>query len=492
MSTKAFIKVFSRAELKAILASKGLIGLVFLILTSTLFIMGISKGFEEILRKRMESPFIQYLNVNLPQNKALDDGFIFKLDSTLKTEELKSRFSFERSSFIRYYSTNFKGTKNTIKAAKCRPVVANDDFFQFVLDQKDNHITQNVLDIREHKWSVIVTQDFLNRLGLLNDIRQPTYLNYILPISETEDLLVPIAIGGIVEKLPDDCQILCSESLMLAFEGILDPNPLNIKSLQEHSTYYKVALSTKTVSALNIINKASQETYDNEEKVVKLGLYENDLIRAIPENEIKKVFDFNSIAFTNNSFNQQRIIYDNLVVKFDNLKEVENFTEYMQTDFGLRVDMNSIESSKNFKTFQRLAQGLSQALKIIGLFFIIYIVTRLLLEHISKNAKNLGTLKAFGLTNISVSFVYALISFFLTISVFILSFISSFFMGVIVNNSDTLTRLIIGENVSLSVFMNGSIIGGFILYVVIPTFLVSMVIYRRVSTKTPGDLIYNR
>ena len=77
-----------------------------------------------------------------------------------------------------------------------------------------------------------------------------------------------------------------------------------------------------------------------------------------------------------------------------------------------------------------------------SIFSIIVYIINLIVSHISKSQKSLGTLKAFGLSNNSIIFVYSFISVFMIVISFTLSFIVSEIAGaILVNHADKFIKI---------------------------------------------------
>ena len=111
-------------------------------------------------------------------------------------------------------------------------------------------------------------------------------------------------------------------------------------------------------------------------------------------------------------------------------------------------------------------------------------------NHIDSNKKNLGTLKAFGLSNFTIVGIYSFISITMIVISLMVAFLVSFFLGQ--NIMDFLTNILNLDNLSEMKFLSEEINDLFLIFIAIPTFILVLMIYNKLNGQTPGDLIYER
>ena len=118
-----------------------------------------------------------------------------------------------------------------------------------------------------------------------------------------------------------------------------------------------------------------------------------------------EVLDF----YSQSTVNMYDLQPESYVFQFqkDKLKNIEKLNAFLKEetmDDGkrLEIDMRIIETKKNFELFNKLANLLSMALITFSILSLVLYITNLIISHISKNKKSLGTLKAFGLSNNSI------------------------------------------------------------------------------------------
>ena len=81
------------------------------------------------------------------------------------------------------------------------------------------------------------------------------------------------------------------------------------------------------------------------------------------------------------------------------LQKATEFSVFLDERLNLDVNMRVIENKNNFNTMNNLVQILSYSLIFFSILSLIVFKTSLFANHISRNIKNLGTLKAFGMAN---------------------------------------------------------------------------------------------
>jgi hypothetical protein len=70
------------------------------------------------------------------------------------------------------------------------------------------------------------------------------------------------------------------------------------------------------------------------------------------------------------------------------------------------------------------------------------------------------------------------------------AFVVSFFLGQ--NIMDFLTNILNLDNLSEMKFLSEELKDLFLIFIIIPAFILMLMIYNKLKNKTPGDLIYER
>ena len=161
-----------------------------------------------------------------------------------------------------------------------------------------------------------------------------------------------------------------------------------------------------------------------------------------------------------------------------------------QQKIGLVIDMDVIESRNNFMTFNSVSKILSRVLVLISIGFIIVVLIQTLLQHINKNAKNIGTLKAFGMSNRIIGITYVLISFVIIGIVYLASVALLYLIADISTNAVlSLVRLDTGGE---KLYDFTVLLTYLPFFTIFPLLIVALTIWLKIRNETPGDLIYER
>ncbi len=147
---------------------------------------------------------------------------------------------------------------------------------------------------------------------------------------------------------------------------------------------------------------------------------------------------------------------------------------------GGRIDLNTIEARRNFIFFNQLAGTLSRSLMGFGVLLAITIILRITLSHINRNKRNLGTLKAFGLSNSVIIVLYSSISILLVMAGLLLGAVFAVVAGYVMQYLGW-----IAFDVSGFLLLGLGI-------VLVSTIAIIVRLWFGLRNTNPGDLIYGR
>lgn len=481
MKKRAFVKYFGWPEYKSIAGKKGkslivLTGIIFI----SLIAIGLGESATQYLKVKMDDPFIKFVNVTKP---------VFGQDvdiTDFDKDELREEFSYGEVSEVHFTFIDFISKEGKEIDATARLINDSSEFFRFLSSNKEVFLTETNFNNKE--FGCIVTKKYLEKLGYDNlDVE---FINYVNFKSNNRDLL-PIPISGVVTQLPDYTDILISNKFYKSING---HNCLDIDNYN-HKTYLQFYLPEVDEIPIKLIEMGySMHTknvllFNNGIIVNKYGIENYNLERREVLKQFPKLIQF---------YDYHQIACDYLIksdpeyfsFSFNNLDSIKPFKEYLDLIYKLKIDMSTIEAKENFNFFNKLSYLLSISLIFFSVFSIYIFTTNLVNNHIDKTKRNLGTLKAFGLSNNSVILIYTLISSLLVISAFTFAYLLSYLFGSIV-----LDYLIKFSNISIDnviVYKNINIIYLIISFIVIPILSISIRIWSKLKNATPGDLIYER
>lgn len=540
MLNTQFFKKFAKPELKSI-SGKRYSNLLVLstILILSMMAIGLGEGAISYLDKKMNNPFVSFVNVQIPYELNITIEDLKEKHNQIEIEKQNEDSSYVKLTLNDYYGFNepyavyddFKGFTNLelniTEYAKVRKGRKSDPVYDFIL-QNDTISAKNEFNF--DGWGCVVSLDYLTKENKLNFgrkknksageknkkdlqgeidkvetikiIRNIPFLNLRTQI-DGEYVYFSVPIQGFVSSFPDDVDVLLGEKL---FNALYDDDFwLSLESQDSNRTsYLQYYVVNDTVIENFFVEKDFQEIeYDDiiheggkMFKLDNLNLKQRtQIINNLPKSfAYYNVFDFNLVNLPRKLEVNPEIFVFEFYKKLDKISEFNDFLMKNTLNKGegksLKIDMRIIESKKNFDLFNKLADLLAYALIFFSIFSIVLYITNLIVSHISKNKKNLGSLKAFGLSNNNIILIYSAIS----IALITISFIISFFISALIGNM--LVSLIanhfnIGDASSLNyISYPVHVLAAF--FIMLPSVAIYLKLRIELKDNTPGDLIYGR
>jgi ABC-type antimicrobial peptide transport system permease subunit len=501
MHIQSFIKIFAYPELKSILKRIWLLLFLLIIVVAALWSIGFSKGTLSFLKAKMDNPFIKFVSVVLPNN--FDDKNDFKGD--LSNSINKQHFGYKNFSLIPTRYVNFLGINNKEPSGYMRMINTDDEIYKFIMSDSNMLLTPNAVSLKNSTWSCIVTESYLKKLGY-SDFNNIPFINYILPGNGDTDVYVPIPVAAIVKQLPDNHDLFVGEDLFFSIRGDFhENNPLDITSAG-HKNYVTAFIQTdedeetikgklKELGLSDYVTSNIKPSYVNG-IVIKCNTINTnaDIDFSLLESKLNKFkveryFDYS--AATGSSSIRPDIDPDKLIINFSSLDSVRSFQAYLLEKHKLKIDLNTVEAKENFNFFDKISSILSLILSSFSILLIIYVITSMMFEHIEKNKKNLGTLKAFGLSNSSITILYSMIALVVITIIFIIGYLIAKLLGsAISSNVLHIYQLNIAKDSSIfNLSLDIKLLSWFIVFPLVST---AIFLTLKLRNKTPGDLIYER
>ena len=183
--------------------------------------------------------------------------------------------------------------------------------------------------------------------------------------------------------------------------------------------------------------------------------------------------------------------FDHLTITFSNLDSIGHFQEHLLDALGVELDLQRVESQKNFGTVSRLSLFLIASLVMFALLAILLFLYDLLKSHLERIKMNLGTFMAFGLSEEFLMAGYLRILFRLLATVVVLVLLTLLLMQAVLLGLGA-----VGWSVSDMAEHVKVLDNGWLYLSLVALFISSLVIcslqLRRFLSRTPGDLIYAR
>ena len=489
---QAFYKQFTIPEFKALIGkySRNIV-LIMIIFLLTLLAMGFANGINGYLEKKMNDPFIKFVKILIPSG---NENFNWQ---TLNTDTLQKRFGYNTIEPVYFEYTNVLAKSGEPEGVKARKINTESEFYKFIVQNQEilksdplaleNSFNNNV-------YSVIITRSLLKKLGYKKE--KVPFINLVHYINQKE-YYIPIPVAGIVSQLPEYADILITEKLYSALQNKY--YKLNITS-SYHKNYFRFYIDDIN---RNIEEKLkTEENYKKKpvkgsafaegEMFEKLGVQdlqaEKDKIKRMLNDSLIRLYNLDRGRSPEDRYESQ---VDYISIPFNNMDSISVFNNYIKENYGLNIDMSTIKAKKNFASFNNLSFFLSVVLNIFSILIITLFVSKIVLAHIEKNKKNLGTLKAFGLSNISIVLMYSILSLIMIIIAFVISVMITHFFGDIFIN---LILNMMDFNIPAdSVSFDYSYLSlPTLIFMAAIVFIIILFIYLVLKKQTPGNLIYER
>ena len=497
-----FFKKFAKPELKSI-AGKRYSNLLVLstILILSMMAIGLGEGAISYLDKKMNNPFVSFVNVKIPMGNPYTIDQMEQIhDKDNPVVSFYDFYGFKKPYAVYDNYANFTNLDlNITENAKVRRGSESDPVYEFIL-KEDKTTASNNFDF--DGWGCVVSLDYLTNENKLNfEDKNSSFLNLRKPVNG-EHIHFSVPIQGFVKSFPDDIDVLLGEKLFKALE---DPDfwtSLEYQDSNRNSYLQYYVVNDTTLENYLVKNDFKEIEYDDiiheggrMFKLDNLTLNQRtQIINNLPEiNDSYYVLDFNLVNSPREvDIDKELFVFEFYKDKLDRISDFNDFLKDKTLDDGktLEIDMRIIESKKNFDLFNKLANLLSLALIFFSIFSIVLYITNLIVSHISKNKKNLGTLKAFGLSNNNIILIYSAIS----ITLISISFVISFLVSELIGNM--LVGLIaqyfnIGDASSLNyISYPVHVLAAF--FIVLPSVAIYFKLWWNLRGNTPGDLIYGR
>lgn len=537
---KSYQYLFFKNELKTLLGNKGLnFFRLFLILFLTLFALAFAEGSNKYLKKKMSNPFTNWVTVAIDVNYITDKNKkdlieFFNSKKNLKSFNLKDYFGFVINT---EQLKNRKGKPISIRGRTVSPenslvksLLSLKNVYYVNLKDTTNGLYENWPS--QNYYDLIVNESFINKMGYtLEDSLLKVNLNSSsMAISDSNmvDIDIWLNIFAVVKNLPNDCDFIYTPNLYNAsFYNKLGFNPNN-----EIGVKYSEFISKSKGNIFRVLSKEKDKTVflenlkndidslkqflaaDRHQEQRQFKVSKNDFLYEykIVFNHSKRLYNYEFKEIFNRLKEERNNYYHNHLVKFDTNHKVEithkpyyyafNFKELnkirpfknlLKKKFGAKVEMSKVESAENFSFVSALTKALSIILLILGLCVVIIYLINLLKNHIERIAVNLGTIKAFGLSNSSLISIYLL-----EVTVLLGTGIAMVYLCIFLLNKFNIVGYFLMlfvsgiDMASFDINLSNNWIYLAITIIILLSLFTAFYSLKLLLGRTPGDLIYNR
>jgi ABC-type antimicrobial peptide transport system permease subunit len=174
---------------------------------------------------------------------------------------------------------------------------------------------------------------------------------------------------------------------------------------------------------------------------------------------------------------------DHIAFEFSRLGAITDFREEMMRNFEVEVSMQQVEASNNFHLVSVMTNAISIVLFGFAALSIAFYILSLIRTHITKSAPNIGTLKAFGISDKTLRRTYISIVGIFLITASAIAFILCIIVQLVMTSFGDIP-------IKLNVF--DPLLPISLVLIMLVCLVIASRAAKSLLSNTPGDLVYRR
>ncbi len=512
-----YFRLFIRREGKVVLGKNySSLWLLTTVLCVTFLAIAFSNASLKYLSYKMNDPFINWVDIknNFAENDF--DGF----EAALQDEDFLAEYHCRGYQTDKYWYSLFSTAGNSGRNLKCRFFAdIRTPLIEAVLDD-DNVVSRCRIAsdrIINDSYGVIITWSALTeKLGYREPPAYINYRSYTDPEAADEFgaeiqgdhfANVPVPVLAVVKRLPSNMDVIGTKYFYHQDNG----QAFNLYEPSYFSSFiYFVPDGADARKALECLERITREHTD----MTFFSESDRELPSMLPflgGKFISLIFDYeDDVDFSvNREINDEFMneysgkgvvrLYnyiptdynddddDYISVHFADLSRINDFQEYVKERFKIEIEMSQINAKENFNAVSVMANILSWTMIAFAIVCIILFIVNLLQSYFQKVKRNLGTFKAFGISNFELTAIYVFI---MTATILAATFISLAAVW-LVQGLSTLTGLVRDGGFGYLSLWNLKTVVSVLIIIASSVFTVWYVM-KNLLKATPGDLIYDR
>lgn len=477
------------------------------------------------LQSRMDDPFVKW--VDFPVTMKFDDDRLYdRTKDSLDLWSKETRWGMDKSTgFFRYSMTfhGFRDTREGVIGRTMNPVedtVLMDNIFgkQIVLDFRDS-LLEAYRGNEERMWrSGIVMEEELYRF-LFGEDRNPRRV----AVSRGPYLAPVLDVVAVVKRLPSRSAFFSAPELQQAI--VEDGDDFQENTLLDSTSFWvrgqrseeelldladqiqKMRMPMNIIPNLESVQVRSHDSNGAESHRSRIVLKFDDALdlqdrRTLFTNLSERYYQLDPLmggeyVFPRRSLRKRgdaRDKYNWFSLGFTQLDSIQQVSEVLMGTLGIELDLNKVESLKNFNIVSVLTNVLGLMLLVFAVAAVAIFINNLVKSHLNHIKQNLGTFRAFGVTRKFMVQAYALIIGTLLARAVALGFSCLLLIEGMRIAWGSMKELDAREvslmSTNLEVF-SGNVLGLVVILFAVAIWTASMST-RKVLRAAPGDLIYNR
>ena len=517
--SKDYFELFVKREGRVMLGQRNAnLWLLTLVLVATFLAISFSSGSLRYLRYKMNDPFINWVDIK----NDYGGGDLDRMAADLNDHELMDRFHYRGYQADHDFAWFFFGKEDDqtqylkirffgdIRSSLVESILSKENVAHGCRVADLSEVDQNTV-------GVIMTEDAMRRLGY--ESPYPAFVDYCryspgaaeLGFVEIDNnVRIPLPLLGVVHRLPGGFDVISTKYCYFQDMNDFDypflvadhpeyakslfyfvPDEIGVDAFMSNAQeladeqdldasvddqwFYRVEMVPYKPGSFISITFSEEDVNPMDVKALHDGM-----MAAFPAADVHRVFnyDFSDYEITKPAY---------LSVHFRDLDKIGDFQEYVKKVYKVDIEMSQIEAKKNFNAVSIMANILSWAIIFFAITCIILFIVNLLQSYFQKVKRNLGTFKAFGVSNRRLISVYVLIVGAIVLSSVLIALLISFFAQEFLILIHFLKD---GTYSYLSLWSVKTMVS--ILIIIVASVSTVFVVMRRLLRQTPGDLIYDR
>lgn len=514
-----YFRLFVKREGKVVLGKNySNLWLLTSVLTATFLAISFSNASLDYLSYKMDDPFINWVDIK----NEFGEGNFIGLEYALDSQENKEYYHYHDYQADYAYSYMFFGKEDkNVQYLKCRFFQnLNTPLVEAILSKENvvKYWTINDLaNLSQNTIGVIITEEMIRKMGY---DKAPSYIDYATYSPGADELgfhlidekfgRLPVPVLAVVKRLPGNVDLISSTYFyQQACNDKTYPFDLNKEDYANNICYFIPSdvnfdkfsnnvneVAAKYTSSSILLDEYSFYTPEiipfREGIFVILNCYDeylpydtwksinNDILNIYADDDIHRVFAY---MFSDNPLTQKTFIS----VHFADLDMVRNFETYVRDNFNVKIEMSQINAKENFNAVSAMGNILSWAIIVFAIVCIILFIVNLLQSYFQKVKRNLGTFKAFGISNRDLISVYVLIM----ATIIVSAIVMSLSVTSIIQFALHLMGVLKDGVFEYLLLWSPKTICSIVVIIVASIYTVYLVMHNLLRS-TPGDLIYDR
>lgn len=520
-----------RRESSVVIGRKAVnLWLLVAVLVATFFAISFSEGSIRYLEDKMDDPFTLWVNIDL---HGVNDRNT--LERALDDDSIRGRFLFDGWQTEDKSSISIVGIDDdkieSLEALYYGDV--NSDIYSAILGEDNvvNNIAIKPGNISPNSLGLILSVEAFEKLGFSIN-HPPAFIDHYIHSPGAEkfgiDMLngdyarVPLPLLAVVRRLPMNKDLVASKYFyQRQIDKEKDPLSLNkedysrelyffvpdnvnsfgrndiLRQLDDSLRYYvdpKYTVLVADDKKEMLYSWRSGNVYkvylrDASVPMASVKRIEKQIMDAYASQGVVRVYGFDpTIGDEWGNSNENSHWHDDIIsVHFTRLDSITSFRDFVKKVSELEIEMTQVNAKKNFGHVSRMATVLTIALLLFAIASIAIFIVNMLQSYFQKVRRNLGTLKAFGISTRELTKVYVTIIVGIVMVALAIALASAW--------AAELLLLLCGftkeGKASHLILWNGYTLLAVLIILASTVASVLVVLYRQLK-QTPGNLIYDR